>query len=105
MDKRAIRFFKKDAYLKSALNSGKDVYSAFAAKLFNCSYNECLEFNLDTKEPDPVGHYRRKTAKFILCSMFFSTKKQWHKSAFDMINEVPHFLDMIYSKEHLDVEE
>ncbi len=105
MDKSAIRFFKKDAYLKSALDSGKDVYSAFAAKLFNCSYNECLEFNPDTNEHNHVGQCRRKTAKFILCSMYFSTKKQWHKSAFDIINEVPYFLDMVYSKEPLNVKE
>ena len=99
MDKRAIRFFKKDAYLKEAIESGKDVYSAFATKLFNCEYEECLEYNPDTNEPNSVGQHRRKTAKFILCSMFFSTKKRWRKSAFDMINEVPHFIDILYSKE------
>ena len=96
MDKRAIRFFKKDAYLKEAIESGKDVYSAFASKLFNCEYDDCLEYNPKSGEPNPMGQHRRKAAKFILCSMFFSTKRGWHKYAFEMITEVPHFLDMIY---------
>ena len=93
MDKRVIRFFKKDTYLRNAIENGQDVYSAFAAKLFNCTYNECLEFDVNTQEPNPTGNYRRKTAKFILCSMFFSTKKRWHKKAFSMINGLPIFLE------------
>lgn len=92
MDKRAIRFFKKDAYLRNALENGKDVYSAFAAKLFNCNYEECLEYNPATNEHNPAGQYRRKAAKFILCSMFFSTKRRWYKSAFRMINALPDFI-------------
>ncbi len=95
MDKKVIRFFKKDAYLRNAIENGQDVYSAFAAKLFNCDYSECLAFDANTNEPTPIGQYRRKAAKFILCSMFFSTKKRWHKNAFSMINALPTFLERI----------
>lgn len=95
MDKRVIRFFKKDTYLKNAIESGQDVYSAFAARLFNCDYSDCLEFDPNSHEPNPLGQYRRKAAKFILCSMFFSTKKRWHKKAFNMISELSTFLERI----------
>ena len=99
MDKRAIRFFKNDAYLKEAIERGKDVYSAFAARFFNCEYDDCVEYNPKSGEPNPVGQYRRKVAKFILCSMFFSTKRRWHKHAFEMISEVPHFIEMVAANE------
>lgn len=99
MDKRLIRFLKKDKYLRKALESGQDVYSAFAAKLFNCDYSECLEFDIDTNEPKPAGQYRRKVAKFILCSMYFSTKRRWHMYAFNMINELPVFLNRFIKNE------
>jgi hypothetical protein len=89
MDKKLIKFFKKDEYLRNAIASGKDVYSAFAAKLFNCDYLDCLEFNPDTNEPNPLGLCRRKIAKAILCSMYFSTKKKYHKAAFKMFDEIP----------------
>ena len=95
IDKRVIKFFKKNTYLKEVIESGADVYSAFAAKLFSCDYNDCLEFNPESGEAMPIGQARRKAAKFILCSMYFSTKKRWHKCAFNMVMELPYLIKRV----------
>ena len=84
MDKKIIKFFKNDEDLKNAIDSGKDVYSYAASRLFGCSYDDCTEWKND--KPNPVGKYRRAVAKKILCAMYFSTKKRFHKVAFEMIN-------------------
>lgn len=95
MDKRLIKFFKKNTYLKEVIESGADVYSAFAAKLFSCDYNDCKERNPVSGEATPIGKYRRMVAKYILCSMYFSTKRRWHKDAFVMILELPHLIERV----------
>jgi hypothetical protein len=83
MNRRVKKFYMADPDLKRAIKEGKDVYAAFASKLFNCDYEECLE-SRDNK-PNLAGLYRRKVAKTLLCAMYFSTKKKWHKAAFETL--------------------
>ena len=85
MDRRAKKFFRKNRILADALNDKKDVYATMAAYLFDCDYEDCLEHK-DNQIYLP-GKYRRQVAKTMLCAMYFSTKRKWHKQAFDMINK------------------
>lgn len=84
MNKRVKKFFSKDIEFKKAFEEGKDVYAVAASRFFNCSYEDCLEYKND--KPNPIGKYRRTVAKKILCAMYFSTKRKWHKTAFEMID-------------------
>lgn len=84
MNKSIKKFFMKDEELKKAIESGKDVFSTAAARFFNTTYEECLEYKND--KPYSIGKYRRAVAKKILCAMYFSTKKKWHTAAFEMID-------------------
>lgn len=84
MDRKLKKFLMKDDELKKAIESGKDVYSTAAARFFDTTYEECLEYKND--KPYPIGKYRRTVAKKILSAMYFSTKKKWHKAAFEMID-------------------
>jgi hypothetical protein len=86
MNRSVKKFFMKDETLKNALKEGKDVYSTFASKLFNCDYEDCLQSKENT--PYLPGIYRRKVAKTLLCAMYFSTKRKWYKDAFKMINSL-----------------
>lgn len=85
MDKKVIKFLKTDPDLKQAISDGKDVYATFASKLFNCDYEDCLEYK--DNQPYLPGLYRRKVAKTMLCAMYFSTKRKWRSTAFEMINK------------------
>lgn len=79
------KFFSKDIEFKKAFEEGKDVYAVAASRFFNCSYEDCLEYKND--EPYLIGKYRRRVAKKILGAMYFSTKRKWHKTAFEMIDD------------------
>ena len=84
MDKRVKKFFSKDIEFKKAFEEDKDIYAVAASRFFNCPYEDCLEYKDD--KSNPIGKYRRLVAKKILCAMYFSTKKKWHKAAFEMID-------------------
>ena len=84
MDKKVAKFFKKDEYLKQVIEEGKDVYAAAASRMFGCSYEDCTE--IKNEKPNPAGKQRRAIAKKILLAMYFSTDKNLHKAAFEMID-------------------
>lgn len=86
MDKKVKKFLMNDEEFKITLEEGKDVYAVAASRFFNCSYEDCLPYK--NNKPNPEGNYRRKVAKYILCAMYFSTKKKWHKFAFEMIDHL-----------------
>ena len=86
MDKKAKKFFKNDKEFKKALDEGKDLYAIAAARFFHCPYEDCLPYK--NNEPNLKGNYRRKVAKYILCAMYFSTKRKWRKFAFEMIENL-----------------
>ena len=83
MNRKLKKFLKKDIEFAEAIKSGKDIYAVAAARFFDCNYEDCLE-EKDNK-PNPLGQYRRGVAKKILCAMYFSTKKKYHKAAFNCI--------------------
>lgn len=84
MNKKVKKFLMRDVEFAKAIEQGKDVYATAAARFFDCTYEDCLEYKND--KPNPIGKYRRSVAKKILCAMYFSTKKKWHKFAFEMID-------------------
>lgn len=86
MDKDAIKFFSKDEEFKKAIESGKDVYSFLASKMFECPYDDCHEYK--NGFPNLGGKRRRDIAKSILCAMYFSTKRKWHKDALHMLGHI-----------------
>jgi len=83
MDRRVKKFYSKYPLFKRAFEDGKDVYAVAASIMFNCEYEDCLEYKKG--KPFPEGKYRRTVAKKILCAMYFSTKRKYHNVAFDMI--------------------
>lgn len=84
MNEKLKKFLMNDEEFKAALEENKDIYAVAAARFFDCSYEDCLE--VKSGKPNPVGKYRRGVAKKILLAMYFSTKKKWHKFAFEMID-------------------
>ena len=84
MDKRLLRFYKNSKELEKAIEDGKDVYSTFASRIFNCNYEDCLAYKDGCIYVE--GAYRRKVAKIILCGMYFSTKHRWRKEAFRILD-------------------
>lgn len=69
MDEEILKFLCKNETLKDAYDEGKDLYSTLASILFDCDYEDCLEFRND--EPYVDGYKKRKVAKFLFLGLYF----------------------------------
>ena len=69
MDKKVkeilINLYKEHNF---TYDEGKDLYSNYAAQLFNIPYEECLEWKYN--KPYPLGKERRMIVKLFIVSQY-----------------------------------
>ena len=87
MDEKVLEFYCQDEYIKQCHEEGKDIYAAFAAKIFRVPYEVCLEYKDGV--PYTNGKIRRATAKTILCACWAASAGE---SPFSILNN----LDLSY---------
>lgn len=71
IEPRILASISQDEHLIGAYNSGRDLYSTMASKIFKKPYEECLEFNPLTGEKNDDGKKLRNFCKSILLGIMY----------------------------------